>query len=1123
MTSKQYRYLGVQPFRSTHSHLFFGRDEDIENLYDLILLEKLIVLFGKSGYGKSSLLSAGVIPRLIDKNQPSIYRFRPIEIRFGNYIDGNSFSPLETVQFILEKEILVSTSTLRQNLSLWQLFKNLQKDTIDKETNRQFVLIFDQFEEFFSYPNEQQEAFRQQLAELLFNEVPQNIRDVIDFLDPAERHQLILPMNIKTVIAIRSDRMSLLDSMKDVLPNILHKRYELRPLTLHQAKEAIIRPALLGHDKEESWKEIFITPPFQYNLDALDAIFKFLVSTKNNQFDNSNGTSEGAEAFLLQIICEHVEVLVRDGKAPDLDNNGLPDVTLSQLPDMSNLLQGYYNRKIEELEPTHRLAAHLVLEDGLLFYDPITGDCRRMSVDGKSLLAQFLSRGLTHNLLDALEKIYLIRREPNTVGGFNYEISHDRLVEPAAKKRRERKMEEERLKAIERQKEAETRAQVEEIKRKEAEQARQEAENNVRKLEDLIGGITDLMESEKTAGIINFTPLKLELFKLLLPYHQYLSEKKSILEKPWQSARAHLHLGKSFESIGDTKFEKEFEIAFLEAVSAAELIKDMNQPIPTILYITLLDAAVFYAWNLMNRMEILEAENVLIKAMEITKDEQVNTTKLMYAQSMFQNALSRLMQEIKNEKQAFECQMKAVSLLRKAVLLDRDNLVFKSSLAVYLRNLYFVSDSLLSKEEKQKFMDEGFEIAIDVEDTPGSGTIVLSTIISCCYDKAWSLLGQQKYDEAIATMQNAKDRLNDGIHFEPSNQEYYLQRARINTSLADFEHNKNNIEEYRFYMSKAVIDWINVVDGKPILPSSLWMFKNIYVDIRRYALSIVDIDENIMLFKNITTAFEKTAMTYGMIPSMAFIAADSYAQLVEGVRKKEYDKELALTYLIKSIDFFDKARILEDLSKYEEHYQWYCRTYQFLLEIYCEKENLEQASIVFQQIKSLFDPILEKYPFDFYLRDSIRNSYKLFGEFLFKKNLFKTALPLLEFASKWGIRTSTEKLAQIYREGNLGKPDSHKAEELQKKAQGQTIKKFTIPCDFGGNKFPFQVYVYDYSKDAPYRGIDDQAEWLLQARGGVVPIEVRDSFKKLQNIAWENNVSFPELCMYAFDENNKNN
>ena len=84
MAAKLTRYLGVQPFKTSDKHIFFGRDEDIDNLLDLIMLEKLIVLFGKSGYGKSSLLSAGIVPKLTDSEQPDTLSFSPYRSAFGH-------------------------------------------------------------------------------------------------------------------------------------------------------------------------------------------------------------------------------------------------------------------------------------------------------------------------------------------------------------------------------------------------------------------------------------------------------------------------------------------------------------------------------------------------------------------------------------------------------------------------------------------------------------------------------------------------------------------------------------------------------------------------------------------------------------------------------------------------------------------------------------------------------------------------------------------------------------------------------------------------------------------------------------------------------------------------------
>ncbi|MBL7817564.1 MAG: SUMF1/EgtB/PvdO family nonheme iron enzyme [Saprospiraceae bacterium] len=438
MAAKLSRYLGVQPFKTTDRHIFFGRDEDIENLHDFILLEKLVVLFGKSGYGKSSLLNAGIMPRLMDDKQPAAFQFRPIEVRFTTYIEGQSITPLETMKRLVRdipreknadflSDFTDGTSRdNREGDTLWLQFK--QRQTV---ANGQFVLIFDQFEELFSYPVEQQETFRKQLAELFYTDIPQSVRAKLDTLSDEQRRYVAKPMNVKAVFAIRSDRMSLLDSMKDVMPAILHKRYELHSLTTKQARKAIVEPAKLEQG------DTFASPAFEYTEGGLDAIIKALTTITT---ESKETTTTGIEAFQLQIVCEYIEGLVKEEKVPDIDGNGLPDITEAQLPKMAKLYEDYYHRKLSELDMPVRLIAQKVLEDALLAEDTVTGEGRRKSVDRHDLIQM----GLTENLLMDLEKTYLIRREVNTVGGFSFEISHDTLVAPIQKAKKERKEVEEK-------------------------------------------------------------------------------------------------------------------------------------------------------------------------------------------------------------------------------------------------------------------------------------------------------------------------------------------------------------------------------------------------------------------------------------------------------------------------------------------------------------------------------------------------------------------------------------------------------------------------------------------------------------------------------------------------------
>ncbi len=58
-------YTGLHWFTWDDAHIFFGREADIRQLYDMLIAgERVVLLYGQSGVGKSSLLHAGLLPRL---------------------------------------------------------------------------------------------------------------------------------------------------------------------------------------------------------------------------------------------------------------------------------------------------------------------------------------------------------------------------------------------------------------------------------------------------------------------------------------------------------------------------------------------------------------------------------------------------------------------------------------------------------------------------------------------------------------------------------------------------------------------------------------------------------------------------------------------------------------------------------------------------------------------------------------------------------------------------------------------------------------------------------------------------------------------------------------------------
>lgn len=399
------RYPGAKPFETEEGTIFFGRDEDITNLRRKMRLAPLTVLYGKSGTGKSSLLNAGLFPSLAEEDQ---YDF--LRIRFTAWQnDKNGSLPLETTRQRLKMH--ASGNILGQLLpteeSLW---KQSKEHFVANEGERGLLLVFDQFEELFTYPEEAVLAFRRELAEVLYTAAPQRYWDELEALYkeegqlPMERSvlQLIqMQPNVKVIFAIRSDRMHLLEKLSDHLPLVLKNLQELNPLTASTATSAISEPAVLKGD--------FTCPRFTYQPTALDSILRFL---------SDDGMAD-IELTQLQIICRHLEESIIATQAFEIVDDDVQD--------LESIIENYYDERLSLIgDKVQHYAARRLIEEGLVFEE----EERRLSIyEGQALKSFGLKPATLRTLVDA----HLLRAEASLRGGYTYELSHDTLVRPILK------------------------------------------------------------------------------------------------------------------------------------------------------------------------------------------------------------------------------------------------------------------------------------------------------------------------------------------------------------------------------------------------------------------------------------------------------------------------------------------------------------------------------------------------------------------------------------------------------------------------------------------------------------------------------------------------------------------
>ncbi len=402
------RYPGIRPFTAEDQNLFFGRNEDVKSLLQLIATENLIVLYGKAGFGKTSLLNAGVIPELNKEGN-----FQTMLIRFGTFLADNSITPLENFSNAVKSNVnqdnfihakLIATANVTES-KLWYLFKSKQLSS-ESETN--FIVFIDQFEDLFTYPEKDIAEFKKVIAELINVSVPQQLRNILkeklladkNYLTKEEALALFKSINIKIVFSIRSDKLSLMNRLTDYLPNILKKCYELKPLTEVQARSAIEEPAKLT-DKE------YTTKPYTFDENSLNKIIRFL---------NKDG-QQSIETFILQLVCHHAEAIA--------EKNKLVSVSISDLGDLQNVSRDFYENVIGSLTNIDQLKARIFIEEGLIFEE----EQRRIQMYEGQIIKNFVSAEELKKLLDS----HLLRSEQFSTGGFTYELCHDILVPPILK------------------------------------------------------------------------------------------------------------------------------------------------------------------------------------------------------------------------------------------------------------------------------------------------------------------------------------------------------------------------------------------------------------------------------------------------------------------------------------------------------------------------------------------------------------------------------------------------------------------------------------------------------------------------------------------------------------------
>jgi tetratricopeptide (TPR) repeat protein len=410
----------------------------VEQLFQQVMLSSCVTLLGKSGVGKSSLLNAGLIPKLdnqINEKEAEQRKIRVIPITLQAY---NPLVPKTLVQLVHD-HLLQCLGSLDERASKFLDFlqpegrnsinfslKKFQLNGYLQSKREVFLFIFDQLEQLFSFPKEQVEELEEQFREIINPNLPDYLREELEVAFSKEtveiprEHLAVLetPVNVKFLFSIRSDRLSLLIRLRSAIPEILSSPYELKPMTRKQAKLAIEEPA-------GKMDNFFLHPSFSFTAGSIEKITNYIEGLALNDVEMK--FYEGKiEPILLQIICRYIEEKV----APyDTDK-----VISEDEIDLPGILSNYYDNCLTSLNlPDKELTkVQFLIEEKLISEK----DKRRLNYLESVIKEEFkVSRKVLDELVGKglLRSIYLVGLQPS------FEIAHDWLIMPILTTRKNRK------------------------------------------------------------------------------------------------------------------------------------------------------------------------------------------------------------------------------------------------------------------------------------------------------------------------------------------------------------------------------------------------------------------------------------------------------------------------------------------------------------------------------------------------------------------------------------------------------------------------------------------------------------------------------------------------------------
>ncbi|MDJ0769179.1 MAG: hypothetical protein QNJ12_10310 [Ilumatobacter sp.] len=369
-------YVGPRPMgRGERIH---GRTREIDDIRGRLVSNRIMLLYSPSGAGKTSLIEAGLLPELAQRDftvLPTIRVGYELDVVAGEPANRYAASMIASLEERLPDDAQMRPGKLVRT-DLEDYLAQLEQDMPEGR----LCLVFDQFEEVFTLNPVDVDAKRQFIAQL---------------------GRALKNKRFWALFAMREDFIAQLDPYLTAFPTRLRTRYRLGLLDPAAAMEAAQAPAA--------------AQGVRFDDDAVGRLVDDLRQIKVQHLDvTTTELGPFVEPLQLQVVCRRLWDRPRASAA----SIGVDDVM--DRGGVNEALAEYYDEAVEradkqtgagEREIRGWVRSDLITDDG--FRKPVR---RGPGRNGRAVLSQ---------LADA----HLIRGERRS-GTDWYELTHDRFVEP---------------------------------------------------------------------------------------------------------------------------------------------------------------------------------------------------------------------------------------------------------------------------------------------------------------------------------------------------------------------------------------------------------------------------------------------------------------------------------------------------------------------------------------------------------------------------------------------------------------------------------------------------------------------------------------------------------------------